>query len=252
MRNGKIFQGHTIPYGTLADASTELRLAYYTYGNKDDSMLPELPCPPIEEEEYIDPIEEVAKKEMVYFIQEALDTLTPRVKKILSLRFGLGTGVEVTLYELAGMFDVTRERIRQIETKGLRDLRHPFRSEKLKEFVGLIETPAEREAAHKAEREREAKERREEREEANRRHEMYQAVRAAKLKAQGEAEKKLKMSKQNWQQIRPMLEDADWIADLRTNHPIMYQELKYMVGDIWGGHSKKVWDLYTLKKEQKC
>ena len=64
-----------------------------------------------------------------------LKTLTPREAKVLKLRFGLDDGRQRTLEEVGKEFDVTRERIRQIEAKALRKLRHPSRSKKLKDFL---------------------------------------------------------------------------------------------------------------------
>ena len=68
-------------------------------------------------------------------LDEVLDTLTPREEKVLRLRFGLEDGRSRTLEEVGAVFDVTRERIRQIEAKALRKLRHPSRSKKLKDFL---------------------------------------------------------------------------------------------------------------------
>ncbi len=68
-------------------------------------------------------------------LAEVLSTLTPREAKVLSLRFGLEDGHPRTLEEVGKEFDVTRERIRQIEAKALRKLRHPSRSKKLKDFL---------------------------------------------------------------------------------------------------------------------
>ena len=64
-----------------------------------------------------------------------LKTLTPREEKVLKLRFGLDDGNPKTLEEVGKEFNVTRERIRQIEAKALRKLRHPSRSKKLKDFL---------------------------------------------------------------------------------------------------------------------
>ena len=64
-----------------------------------------------------------------------LDTLTEREQKVLRLRFGMNDGRARTLEEVGKEFDVTRERIRQIEAKALRKLRHPSRSRKLKDFL---------------------------------------------------------------------------------------------------------------------
>ena len=68
-------------------------------------------------------------------IGEVLDTLTEREKRVIILRFGLIDGRQRTLEEVGQEFQVTRERIRQIETKALRKLRHPTRSKKLKDFL---------------------------------------------------------------------------------------------------------------------
>ena len=66
---------------------------------------------------------------------KALATLTPREEKVLRMRFGIGERSDHTLEEVGQNFDVTRERIRQIEAKALRKLRHPSRSKKLKAFI---------------------------------------------------------------------------------------------------------------------
>ncbi len=67
-------------------------------------------------------------------VEDALDTLTPRERRVLQLRFGLGDGHERTLEEVGKRFSVTRERVRQIEAKALRKLRHPSRSKKLRDY----------------------------------------------------------------------------------------------------------------------
>src|SRR5260370_4847196 len=67
-------------------------------------------------------------------ISEALATLTPREAKILRLRFGIESGTDHSLEEIGNQFDVTRERIRQIEAQALRKLRHPARSARLRSF----------------------------------------------------------------------------------------------------------------------
>ena len=242
MRRSKVYKGHTIPYGTLVNASYELKQAYYYNGYKEDSMLPELPCPPVEEEEYIDPIEEVSKRQMTAVVQEVLEGLTPRETKILYVRFGIGLTQDYTLDEVGLMFDVTRERIRQIEAKALRKLSHPYRSEALREFIGYYQTTAQKEAERLAELARCEKERLAKRAKAE--------VRIANLHARDLAKKKLKEAKENWEEIEPMLADAPWIAQLEKNHPDMHQELKYMVGDIWGEHAKQVWDMYKQRRGQ--
>ena len=68
-------------------------------------------------------------------VQEVVGTLTPREQKVLILRFGLEDGRSRTLEEVGREFSVTRERIRQIEAKALRKLRHPSRSKKLKDYL---------------------------------------------------------------------------------------------------------------------
>ena len=68
-------------------------------------------------------------------LDEVLMTLTEREQKVLRLRFGLDDGRQRTLEEVGTVFDVTRERIRQIEAKALRKLRHPSRSRKLKDYL---------------------------------------------------------------------------------------------------------------------
>ena len=68
-------------------------------------------------------------------LEEVMNTLTPREAKVLKLRFGLEDGKARTLEEVGKEFDVTRERIRQIEAKALRKLRHPSRSKKLRDYM---------------------------------------------------------------------------------------------------------------------
>jgi RNA polymerase primary sigma factor len=67
-----------------------------------------------------------------------LDSLTPREAKVLRMRFGVEMATDHTLEEVGKQFDVTRERIRQIEAKALRKLRHPSRSDKLKSFLDTL------------------------------------------------------------------------------------------------------------------
>ena len=68
-------------------------------------------------------------------LDDVLDTLTEREQKVLRLRFGMNDGRARTLEEVGKEFDVTRERIRQIEAKALRKLRHPSRSRKLRDYL---------------------------------------------------------------------------------------------------------------------
>lgn len=133
----KIYRGHTIPYGTLADASYEVKQAFYYHGYKNDDDLPELPVGSAygSEEPPPDPDEVVARKEMRRVVEEMLDTLTRREAKVLRMRFGIGTDADLTLEEVGVRFDLTRERIRQIEAKALRKLKHPQRRDVLIQFV---------------------------------------------------------------------------------------------------------------------
>ncbi|MDI6783507.1 MAG: RNA polymerase sigma factor RpoD [bacterium] len=80
----------------------------------------------------VDATTNVLKQEQ---IEETLKTLTEREEKVLRLRFGIGDGYPRTLEEVGAIFNVTRERVRQIETKALRKLRHPTRSKRLREFI---------------------------------------------------------------------------------------------------------------------
>jgi RNA polymerase primary sigma factor len=124
---GRINKGQTIPYGTLADASQELIKVYYYHGYKEDSMLPEFPCLPYEEEPTIDPEEELHKVELFEHVKELLDTLTPRESKVLRMRFGIELDADHTLEEVGKALYVTKERIRQIEAKALRKMKRPDR-----------------------------------------------------------------------------------------------------------------------------
>ena len=101
-------------------------------GEEDDSHLGDF----IKDERNVSP-EEYATNEMLKDeIAEVLLTLTEREAKVIRLRFGLEDGKSRTLEEVGQMFGVTRERIRQIEAKALRKLRHPSRSRKLKDYMG--------------------------------------------------------------------------------------------------------------------
>ena len=100
-------------------------------GEEDDSNLGQF----IENKEVIDPSVATSHSLLEEEINEVLDTLTEREKKILELRFGLKDDRTRTLEEVGKVFNVTRERIRQIEAKALRRLRHPSRSNKLKDYL---------------------------------------------------------------------------------------------------------------------
>ena len=107
-------------------------------GEEEDSHLGDF----IEDKSILNPADAVVASNLREITDEVLATLTPREEKVIKMRFGLGTtGSEHTLEEVGQHFAVTRERIRQIEAKALRKLRHPSRSRKLKAF--LDNTPPE-------------------------------------------------------------------------------------------------------------
>ena len=84
---------------------------------------------------YIYKAESEKYPEMVEIVKDKLDSLTPREAQILRMRFGFDGGIGHTLEEIADIFEVTRETIRQIEARALRHMRHPTRSDDLKQFV---------------------------------------------------------------------------------------------------------------------
>ena len=100
-------------------------------GEEEDSHLGDF----IEDEKTITPSDSVAFTMLKEQLLNVLDTLTPREEKVLRLRYGIDDGKPRTLEEVGKEFNVTRERIRQIEAKALRKLRHPSRSKKLKDFL---------------------------------------------------------------------------------------------------------------------
>jgi RNA polymerase primary sigma factor len=100
-------------------------------GEEEDSHLGDF----IEDKKAISPLEAAIRYDLQRQINNALGTLTPREEKVLRKRFGIGESTDHTLEEVGQDFEVTRERIRQIEAKALRKLRHPSRSKKLKSFV---------------------------------------------------------------------------------------------------------------------
>lgn len=100
-------------------------------GEEEDSHLGDF----IQDDDAPPPAEAASFTLMKEQLMSVLDTLTPREKKVLSLRFGLEDGRQRTLEEVGQEFNVTRERIRQIEAKALRKLRHPSRSKKLKDYL---------------------------------------------------------------------------------------------------------------------
>ena len=100
-------------------------------GEEDDSHLGDF----IEDQEATSPADHAAYELLKEQLEDVLDTLTDREENVLRLRFGLDDGRTRTLEEVGKVFGVTRERIRQIEAKALRKLRHPSRSKRLKDFL---------------------------------------------------------------------------------------------------------------------
>ncbi|HET8596734.1 MAG TPA: RNA polymerase sigma factor RpoD [Castellaniella sp.] len=100
-------------------------------GDDDDSHLGDF----IEDNNTVSPSDSALHGSMREVVKDVLDSLTPREAKVLRMRFGIEMSTDQTLEEVGKQFDVTRERIRQIEAKALRKLRHPSRADKLKSFL---------------------------------------------------------------------------------------------------------------------
>jgi RNA polymerase primary sigma factor len=100
-------------------------------GDEDSSQLGDF----IEDDDALDPEDAADKISLREKIEKDLENLTQREREVLELRFGLLDGKDHTLEEVSNYFSVTRERIRQIEAKALRKLRHPTRSKQLKDFL---------------------------------------------------------------------------------------------------------------------
>lgn len=101
-------------------------------GEEEDSHLGDF----VEDDKTVTPSDSVASTMLKEQLLKVLDGLTPREEKVLRLRYGIDDGKPRTLEEVGKEFNVTRERIRQIEAKALRKLRHPSRSKKLRDFLG--------------------------------------------------------------------------------------------------------------------
>ncbi|KAA0254011.1 RNA polymerase sigma factor RpoD [Acidobacteria bacterium ACD] len=102
-------------------------------GEEEDSHLGDF----IEDRQVVSPIDQVIINSLKDQTRRTLKSLTPREEQVLRMRFGVGDGAEHTLEEVGKSFNVTRERIRQIESKALRKLRHPSRAKKLRPFVDV-------------------------------------------------------------------------------------------------------------------
>jgi RNA polymerase primary sigma factor len=100
-------------------------------GDEDDSSIVDF----VEDENSISPYHSLDNQDLRSQLEESLSTLSEREEGILRLRFGLDDGVPKTLEEIGEVFEVTRERIRQIEAKALKKLAHPTRNKKLREFL---------------------------------------------------------------------------------------------------------------------
>ena len=102
-------------------------------GDDEDSHLGDF----IEDAAIISPVDSSTNIGLMETVRDVLAGLTPREAKVLRMRFGIDMNTDHTLEEVGKQFDVTRERIRQIEAKALRKLRHPSRSEQLRSFLDL-------------------------------------------------------------------------------------------------------------------
>jgi RNA polymerase primary sigma factor len=102
-------------------------------GDDEDSHLGDF----IEDTNVESPIENTTNINLSETVRDVLAGLTPREAKVLRMRFGIDMNTDHTLEEVGKQFDVTRERIRQIEAKALRKLRHPSRSETLRSFLDI-------------------------------------------------------------------------------------------------------------------
>ncbi len=107
-------------------------------GDEEDSSLANF----VEDENAENPLDATVSEALQNAVLNVLDGLTPREEKVLRMRFGIGMNTDHTLEEVGKQFGVTRERIRQIEAKALRKLRHPTRSQELKTFSDLVDPAA--------------------------------------------------------------------------------------------------------------
>ena len=100
-------------------------------GDDDDSHLGDF----IEDQSTLAPSDAATFASLRDVVKDILDSLTPREAKVLRMRFGIEMSTDHTLEEVGKQFDVTRERIRQIEAKAIRKLKHPSRSDKLRTYL---------------------------------------------------------------------------------------------------------------------
>jgi RNA polymerase primary sigma factor len=107
-------------------------------GDDEDSQLGDF----VEDENAENPLDSSINQALSEATLEVLENLTPREEKVLRMRFGIGMNTDHTLEEVGKQFGVTRERIRQIEAKALRKLRHPSRAQKLKTFADSPDSPS--------------------------------------------------------------------------------------------------------------
>jgi RNA polymerase primary sigma factor len=102
-------------------------------GEEEDSRLSDL----VEDENAVTPLDSAIQANLREATTQVLACLTPREERILRMRFGIGMDSDHTLAEVGKQFSVTRERIRQIEAKALRKLKHPHHSRKLRTFLDI-------------------------------------------------------------------------------------------------------------------
>ena len=121
--------GHVIWVG-FADHLFEISLET-PIGDEEDSQLGDF----IEDKNAILPLDSAIQENLKETTTRVLSSLTPREERVLRMRFGIGMNTDHTLEEVGQQFSVTRERIRQIEAKALRKLKHPSRSRKLRSFL---------------------------------------------------------------------------------------------------------------------
>jgi RNA polymerase primary sigma factor len=122
----------SVKVGRILRAAEEPMSLDTPVGNEDSSQLGDF----IEDEEALEPMDAAAREMLREQVKNALAVLSDRERQVLELRFGLVDGKDHTLEEVGQYFSVTRERIRQIEAKALRKLRHPTRSRHLRDYLG--------------------------------------------------------------------------------------------------------------------